>query len=359
MVDRKKKETSEFPASVEKVFTSLNLKRNKEKFSRSKPLLLRAAIWCAAVFIVCLYFFLPVSHVRAVTISGTERLKKSYVRNLSEVTLDDRFFLCLPFYIEKKIESDPMIENADVKLDNGNVIRITVKEKKPVGYRYTDKAELIMNDGTIADLKSDYLEVIASLPLIIGFEDEEQTRLLAKALSGVNDKILDDISEISQYALKYDEEAMKILMRSGGYFIANYFNLSTINSYNKVYEKLVNKSQCLYASEDEKHIFSRECPWDETETVVEYWTDEEGNIIYNKYGDPAGIHYYTDDEGFPVYDAQGLPIVIPIDDEGIDIKDPDFMEHYEAGYYDSGVLILPDEQYEPYYEEESEEEETE
>ena len=37
----------------------------------------------------------------------------------------------------------------------------------------------------------------------------------------------------------------------------------------------------------------------------------------------------------------GNPIPIPIDETATEVIDPDFQAHYEAGYYGSGVLVMP------------------
>ena len=71
------------------------------------------------------------------------------------------------------MESDPLIESCDVKLQRGNIIRIEVEEKKIVGYRYDEEPLILFYDNTSTPLKSEYLGVIAEVPLINGFFEEE------------------------------------------------------------------------------------------------------------------------------------------------------------------------------------------
>ena len=70
-------------------------------------------------------------------------------------------------------------------LHPGNMIDITVTEAKVLGYRYGDEPVLLMADGQQVPLKSEYLDIISRVPLITGFEDEELTRLLVKAVADV------------------------------------------------------------------------------------------------------------------------------------------------------------------------------
>jgi len=62
----------------------------------------------------------------------------------------------------------------------------------------------------------------------------------------------------------------------------------------------------------------------------------------NSYGDKVAKHYYTDSEGADALDSSGKKIAIPINDSGVEVPDAKFQEHYAAGYYATGSLVLPD-----------------
>ena len=100
-------------------------------------------------------------------------------------------------------------------------------------------------------------------------------------------------------------------------------------------------SQCIFGFDSGSSATSQVCPWNKPTANVEYWTDEEGNIRKTPYGDSAVKHYYVDAQGNRALDASGKPIPIPIDETATEVIDPDFQEHYEAGYYASGVLVMP------------------
>ena len=117
-----------------------------------------------------------------------------------------------------------------------------------------------------------------------------------------------------------------------------------INHYNAFYDKLNRKDWCIFAVDADQYAdaYSHICPWDDTAEEREYWTDEKGRIIVNEYGDGIVKHYYTDLAGEPALDENGKRIPIPIDESGHEIKDPDFQENYEKGYYRTGVLVIPE-----------------
>ena len=71
--------------------------------------------------------------------------------------------------------------------------------------------------------------------------------------------------------------------------------------------------------------------------------NDDGTYVTNKWGDRVVKHYYQDENGNYYLDKSGNWILIPIDSTGADDPDPDFLDHYLSGYYDTGTLVIPDE----------------
>jgi hypothetical protein len=105
---------------------------------------------------------------------------------------------------------------------------------------------------------------------------------------------------------------------------------------------MIDQDKCLFADNGTTVAVAKACPWNEVRPELEYWTDEEGNFIYNKWGDKAVKHYYQDSDGGYYLDENGERILIPIDAYGSDIKDPDFLNHYMEGWYVHGYLEEPE-----------------
>ncbi len=335
-----------FAPGVEYLFRKHSKDRESGKFKKEKPALQKAAILTGLFVILFFYFMIPASRIHSVTVSGNHFLTDDYVRSLSGIKRNDIFYLVFPPYISYKVETDPLVESASVSLNENNRIVIEVKEKKVVGYRYDEKGWLLFADGTETELQSEFLDVIAKVPFITGFEEPEQKRLLAKAFANIDDSVIANISEIREYPMPYDEDAMVIVMRDGAFVIADYYNTDIINRYNEIYSRLKNKKQCIYAvaKEYQAAAYTSECPWDKKETEREYWRDENGKIITNSYGDLAIKHFYYDKEGKYARDENGDKIPVPINEKGDEVRDLDFVEHYEAGYYKTGVLVIPEEE---------------
>lgn len=345
-IDSNEKALKDFdkePDGVDRLLEEHHISRENADFQKKKPALFRwAVILCIAV-IALIFYFSSDSKVKSISVTGNYYLDRNYITSLSGLSLNDRYLLVNPWSAAKKIEKDGMIDQCHVRMLKDNVIQIEVTEKKAVGYRSADDGfEILMSDGSSAELKSDYLSIIAKIPMIRGFDTEQQTYLLTKAFSDVDQTIIENISEVTQYTLNYDDEALDVLMRDGTHFIASYYSLNLINSYNQIYEKMEDRTQCIFADEGLKVAYTKACPWNDTEVSHDYWTKSDGSYVLNKYGDKVVKHYYTDAEGNQYLDNSGNPILIPIDSSGSEINDDSFTEHYDAGYYATGTLVLPD-----------------
>ena len=114
-----------------------------------------------------------------------------------------------------------------------------------------------------------------------------------------------------------------------------------INKYYDIYNYLKDKNQCIYADDSQETAYAKACPWNEKQVEHEYWTDENGEVIKNAYGDKAIIHYYRLKDGNYALDMNGEKIRIPLNDQGFEEEDEDFIENYENGYYATGILQIP------------------
>ncbi len=339
----------QIPEGVEQMFRQREISNDNSEFLKSRGRLFAAAVGLSVFLLVFLYSVSSAGRVQAVAVGGNTYLDADYIERLSGIDGDARYYLTFPFTVRKRIEADPFIESAKVSMNDGNMIRITVTEKRPLGYRYEgETAYILMDDDSRAELTSEYLPVIARVPYITGFEEEEQTHLLILALKSVDQKIIEEIAEVHQYALKYDDEAIQLQMRDGTYIFTSYFATAALNQYHTMYSKMLNHDFCMYTVEngrqDSTMVSVRECPWDEVPIEHDYWMDSEGNYILNKFGDRAVKHYYQDPYGYNFLDGNGNPIVIPINEKAEDVRDPDFEANYLAGYYETGKLVLPEEE---------------
>lgn len=339
------------PLGVLNLIRERKVHQDNLSFQDSKPLLFTLALICGILLIVATYFVLPISQVKAVSVTGNDYLDSQYIENISGVNYRSKYFLTFPSFVSAKVKKDPMVEDCKIRLLPNHIVQIEVKEKVPVGYRYNDQGPfLLLNNGDEVPLTSSYMSMLARLPFISGFDTEDQTHKLTQALSKIDRKMIDEISEIKQYYLDYDEETLEIQMREGGYFFTSYYSIETLNAYHDIYVRMKDHNHCFYAESGKSIVTERACPWDEVPVQHDYWLDEDGNYLTNRWGDKAVKHYYKDDYGNFYLDENGNKIVIPINEFVEDVVDEDFLEHYFAGYYATGTLVIPPPEEEVYEE---------
>lgn len=343
-------EVNKLPAAepgVDTIFEERAVAKDNEAFERARPRLFFIAVFFAFALLILSYIFSPGSRVKAVSVRGNNYLTKAQVQKSANVTINDLFYLQFPSVIEARIEENGLVESASVQLLHDNIIEIAVTEKQPIGYRYDEEEPTVLfTDGSVINLTSELMSVISRIPFITGFNEENATHLLTTGFKDIHPERIEDMAEVIQYPLSYDPEAIEIRMRDGGIFFTNYFSLTLVNDYPKLSKLIKNKENCLYADNGNTVAAARACPWDEEEIILEYWTDEEGNYIYNKWGDRAVKHYYQDNNGSYYLDEEGNRILIPIDAYGQDIRDDDFLNHYFEGWYSKGYLDIPEEELE-------------
>ncbi|MBR2825340.1 MAG: FtsQ-type POTRA domain-containing protein, partial [Solobacterium sp.] len=215
--------------AVDKLLHERKVNRINTAFHNSVSTLFSWAVVLSVFLIVLIYFLLPTSKVKVLSVKGNNYLDKSYIERLSGINYNTRYFLVFPHATANRIKEDPQIKDATIRLLPEHVVQIDVVEEQPLGYRYEEKGPVILlGSGNKVELTSEKMTMISRIPLIDGFFEDEQTSKLIKALCVIKPSMLEEITEIRQYNLDYDEETMMIQMREGGYFFTNYYLIDSI-----------------------------------------------------------------------------------------------------------------------------------
>lgn len=310
-----KDQIKEQKSAVDEVFERRKRVKADFNFRKAKPLLFIVAILVGLITICLVYYFSPMSKIKAISIQGNYYLEKDYIKELSGLSLENRYYLVFDYLIEKKIEQSEMIKKATVQHKEQGVIEIVVEEEEPFGYRYNEKGEILLKSGKAIELKSEYLDIIAQVPYVEGFNSDELLVRLAKAFSNVNRSMIEIMSEVKQYPMSYDENTIEVFMHDGNYFFASFYSLETINIYQQIASDLTESGACIYSDDGLKVAYTSTCPWNIVSDEKEYWVDELGKIVVNQYGDPVEKKYYTDGKGNYILDKDGNKILIPIGGE--------------------------------------------
>ena len=250
--------------------------RLKTRFLAIKNRLFILGIVFGILITAVLYLMLPSSEVFKVVVKGNEYLKDDYYINLSKIKDGDKFLLVNLNKVKNQISSSSIVDSVTVKRNNYNLIEINVKEKEIIGYTYEVEPKILLSDGSTINLENDYLNVIASVPLIEGY-DEEGLKLIAIGFKKLDQKMIDEISEIHRYPFSYDENMLEVIMRDGNYLYLSYYSLSMLNEYYTISSGITvtEDKACIFLDEMTNSGYTSECPyW----TKIEEKTDEMDNL---------------------------------------------------------------------------------
>lgn len=294
-----------------------NSNDDEVKTDRTKNLLFNCALILAFFILLIIYMIIPSSKVKTISVVGNNYLDKDLIVEKSNLSLDSLYLFSFDFIIENKIKKIPFIDSVNVSHENNNMILIEVVEKQPFGYRIDRDPEILCTDDTVVLLESEYMNIIPRLPLVEGFDDEQQTHLLCKAFMELDPKVIESISDVHMFDLSYDNEALLIYMNDGNYFVTSYYGLPILNSYTSIASNFERNGICLYAYENVSVAYEATCPWLIERVEYEYWQDDLGNYILDKYGAKIIKQYEKDEYGNYLLDEEGNKIVIPLKPEEI------------------------------------------
>ena len=256
-------------SSVDQLIEQRKRLARMKQLRAQKRKLFRLAIWTALVLMAVVYWTTDRSRVQTVRIEGQSYLSRQQILALAGIDENSRWLLQFSPQLKSRLEASPMIASASVSHGSHNEIRITIEERKPVGYRYLDQPEVLFADGTVAPMDESLTGLIGRIPLITGFESQEQTADLAMAFREVDAGMISLISEISQVEVSYDPNMICLLMQDGNRFFSSYYSMDVLNSYNSIVSNLNQSNACIFVDEMSKSAYTQPCPQSQSDTQAQ------------------------------------------------------------------------------------------
>lgn len=259
----------------------LKIRRNRKIGTineKKKRLALILSVFLSLLLMAAVYLLSSDSKIYRITVEGNSYLKENDIITLSGLTKEDRFLLTIPSVIEKRIEKDPLIEDCDVGLLNGRLVRITVKEKKIIGY-LLDQGEsvLLLETDERIPIEKERLYLISKVPIIEGFSNEDLV-LLEKNFATCDEAIINEISEIHNYTpLKY--QYVELVMRDGNFIFTSPYGLNLLNRYFDIESSYIREDhRCYYFEDISGNAYTSACPWEPREEKPKDTTEENTDL---------------------------------------------------------------------------------
>lgn len=230
------------------------------RFEKAKRLYLLLSVFLCLVIIGTVYLLLDVSNIYRIAIDGNVYLSEQDICELSGLSTSNKYIFVNSNSVAERIKTNELIETCTVeKLDN-RLIKITVKEKKIIGY--DSENNLILVDGSKLPLTKANLYLLQAAPYIQGFDDEQLT-LIEKRLKDIDYKSISEISEIHYFPqLKFQDH--EIIMRDGNYIFTSVYGLDLLQQYFKASSYIEERYKCYYIEDVSRRIYTSACPWEPT-----------------------------------------------------------------------------------------------
>lgn len=236
--------------------------RKLNRFTAHKHRTFLLAVFLGALSIVSMYFISPLSNVYRVTVSGNYYFNDQFYKELSGISDDSKYLLTFSLAVEKRLESDPLIEDATVTHEDHSLIHIEIKEKEVVAYTYDSEPFLILKDGSKVAFDERYLAILSYIPYLEGYSDDD-IKVITKGFEKLNQNMVNEISEIHRYPFSYDDKMMEVIMRDGNYVYLSYYALPLLNNYHAIVSELKkpDKTNCIFVDEMSNSAYTSDCPF--------------------------------------------------------------------------------------------------
>lgn len=188
--------------------------RTQRGNNRSRKLLFLLFLFFITILII-LFFNSTLSKITSIEIIGNHYVSNETIQELSEVQLNDQFFLVLPDRIVNKLKTVPEISGVEVSKKFPGKLIISVTEYPEAALELVQGTSLmvVLANGTNVPLTNHDRAV--HLPVLRNWEQYPELRLkLARTLAAIPSYLLADISEIHPYPSVSYPEKLKMYTRS-------------------------------------------------------------------------------------------------------------------------------------------------
>lgn len=207
------------------------------------------------------YYSSNVSKAKTINVSGNYVLSKDEVLNISKVNLNTRLILANPFIIKNRLKQHPLINDAKISSSLfSRYININVSEVDVFAYRYQNNEPImLMLNGSRVKLLEDFYKFMPNLIFLEGFEDESVEKRLVESFQSLERDVINQISEIHQTKVSFDEHYIMIRMNDGNKIYTSFQTVDRLNFYFDIITKLKASNTCIIIDEMSGEAYSQPC----------------------------------------------------------------------------------------------------
>lgn len=245
------------------VLNSMKNSKTINSFKKHKTKNFFIGILIGIIIFITLYFLSSYSTIFHISVNGNKYLSEKDILKIASINENDKFLLVFPDVKKEELKKSEFISDASVELLDGRIVKITVDELKQIGYlNDAGEPKILLEDGTRVLLNTDNMYLINNIPLIEGFSNTQLETVLI-GLKKLEKEDLENISEIHNSPVSYDQNRMEIIMRDGNYIYVSWTGLDMIKNYQSIVTglQLNGRNACIYLDELTNSGYVSACPW--------------------------------------------------------------------------------------------------
>lgn len=175
-------------------------------------------ILAMAVLVLSLYFVLPISKEKKISIEGVQALTVAEIEEFSQITADDyilTFWLFRNDYAQNIVNSSPLVKSAQIHYQFPNRFTISIEEYATIGYvKRNETYHSVLANGEI--LEQAYTgDALLSQFTTINLQNQDLIRKLATQLVELDSSLRTNIQAIDLTPSKVTSDLLTLTMYDG------------------------------------------------------------------------------------------------------------------------------------------------
>ena len=176
-----------------------------------------------------------------IVIKGTINITDYEIMNLAEIDDYPSFLKTTSYQIKKKLLANPYITNVKVHKKFWGVLELVIEEAYPLYYDSASESLILSNGNTIKETANQ-----TPVPLLLNYVPDTKREKFLSCMQDVDQKILNQISEILYEPNEYDKDRFLLYMNDGNSVYLTLTKFEQINYYDEVLPQLEGKKGILY-----------------------------------------------------------------------------------------------------------------
>ncbi len=238
----------------------LEAKAKLKKARRAKSIR-KISVFLIVLFTISFYFISDISKVKYINIYNNQVISKDEIIEYLDLNLDSNLLLNNPFFIKYKLSKHPLIDNVKSEFSLlKRYINIEVSEISIFGYRQSATySSLIMADGSEIELVKQFYPLLSNLLYVEGFNEDADQKRLVESFDKLSSDVLNQISEIHQTSVSYDDKLLELRMNDGNRVYTSFQSVERLNYYFDIILNLKANNSCIYIDEMSGEAYSMPC----------------------------------------------------------------------------------------------------